>query len=130
MKTSSMNITNKNHSEIGVMWPPTSRFLGGTLYKPIQSTRFSDKPTLRPIGTDSIFSLCQVCRLGGRGNCGPHRHSGGSPQLQIASLLGQSYMDTLILTSLFVLMRISTFTSKEFVAGYQRLAMINPLNII
>ena len=30
-------------------------------------------------------------------------------------LLGQSYMDTLILTSLLVLMGISTFTSKEFV---------------
>ena len=39
-------------------------------------------------------------------------------------------MDTLILTSLFVLMRISTFTSKEVVAGYLRLAMINPVNII
>ena len=35
--------------------------------------------------------------------------------------LGQSYMDTLILTSLLVSMELSTFTSKEFiyfVAGY------------
>ena len=42
-------------------------------------------------------------------------------RLAFSMKLGQSYMDTLILTSLLVLMGISTFTSKEFgpfFAGY------------
>jgi len=54
-------------------------------------------------------------------------HQGMCLKIPCDSLLGQSYMDTSILTSLLVLMGISTFTSKELVIFCRvsvRLAMV------